>query len=502
VGKEFSGVRVLEGVDLEIRSGEAHVVAGENGAGKSTLMNVLSGVHREYDGRIVLRGEEVRFRSSADAAGQGIAMIHQEMSLVPSMSVMDNIFLGRETAVGGAWLNRSAQRRIAAPLLERLGLQIDLSRPIGSYPVSVRQVVEIAKAMAFDVRILIMDEPTSALNRPEIERLFHVIRELKQAGCGIVFISHKMDEIYAVGDRITVLRDGRKVGTARRKDLSREQLVKWMVGRDLTHQFPPRPRAVGKKTRFVVKNFSLDDPEGYRGRLVDRISFRVREGEVLGIAGLEGSGNHELLHGLFGFYGKAAQGSVSIDGNAFIPRSPAHSISAGMSLLTNDRKGKGLVFDMSVLQNLTLASIRRLSSNGWLRPRREKTVAANLQESLGIRMTSAAQSVAELSGGNQQKVVFGKWLATDPQLLLLDEPTRGVDVGAKHEIYGLMNRLSEQGIAIVLITSELPELLAMSDRIMVMHRGGKTAEFADGSAGQETIMLAAMGRPLETGKTA
>jgi ABC-type sugar transport system ATPase subunit len=492
IRKEFSGVRVLTDVSFDLHAGEVHVLAGENGAGKSTLMKILSGAYSDYGGAIYLAERKARFHSPHDAQRQGIAMIHQEMSLVATMSVVDNLFLGRESTRGPLWLNKRRQRAHAADLLRHLKIPAELDRPVGGFSVATRQMIEIAKALAVDARVLIMDEPTSALNEIETERLFGLIEDLKRRGCGIVFISHRMEEIFRVGDRITVLRDGRYVNTSPRRAIQPAELVRWMVGRDLAGQFPARKFQPGAE-RLAVEQFSVSDPLGARRVLVDTISFSVRAGEILGFAGLQDAGNSALFRGLFGAYGGGVSGAVRIDRRPYVVRSPRHAIARGIALLTNDRQGEGLIAPLSVGANLTLAALRRHSPGGWLRPRLEQAAAAGQQRDLGIRFASPRQAVSQLSGGNQQKVVFGKWIETRPRLLLLEEPTRGIDIGAKHDMYELMNRWTEAGIAILLITSELQELLAMADRILVMHRGRIGASYSRQEATQEKIIHAAMG---------
>lgn len=507
IGKSFSGVEALSDVRFDLYSGEIHALVGENGAGKSTLMKILGGVHADYTGEIRLGpgSVPVRFRSVKDAAGQGIAVIHQELSLVAPMSVAENIFLGREKTAGpwprppilriiAKWglLDKDAMEEKADNLLKDLGLNIDVSRPAGDYPLGIQQMIEICKALAFDGRIIVMDEPTSALTELEVEKLFAMIARLKNRGCGIIYITHKMEEIYRIADRITVLRDGKYVGTANRTELGRGQLVKWMVGRELNQQFPRHIPRLGR-VRLQVREFSVPDPGGKPVWAVDHVSFSVKAGEILDIAGLAGSGNSELLNAIFGVYGKAVHGQIEIDGQKFAAGSPESAIQHGMALLTNDRKKNGLVMEMDIVQNATLASLGRFSPGGWLRPGREIKAVAQCAQSLKLKAAGLGQPVGSLSGGNQQKVVMAKWIQTGPKILLLDEPTRGVDVGAKHEIYELMNAWTSAGIAIVLITSEMSELLAMSDRIMVMHRGKITAEFSRESATQEKILHAAMG---------
>lgn len=496
ITKSFSGVTVLEDVFFDLRAGEVHVLAGENGAGKTTLIKILAGVHTDYEGEIRLNGQAVRFKSPHDAAESGISSIHQEMSLINAMSVVDNIFLGREQTRGNIWMDYSAQKEKAHKLLSQLGIEANINLPVEEYPVSVKQMIEIAKALAYDARIIIMDEPTSALNELEVKRLFEIIHELKQKKYGIVYISHRMEEIYEISDRISVLRDGKHIGTAKADDLSPAELIRWMVGREISQQFPERMPSPGKE-RLKVENLYLPDPTGTKQWIVEDAALSLNAGEILGIAGLRGSGKSELFHGLFGTYGKSIDGTVLLDGKPFRVHSPIQSINQGLVLLTNDRKGTGLVLPMNIVRNISLSSIRAYSPVGWMQVQREKNAATDHVKTLGIKAHSLLQEVETLSGGNQQKLVLAKWLETHPKVLLLDEPTLGVDVGAKHDIYRLMNQWTAQGMAILLITSELPELLAMSDRIMVMHRGRITAEFTKDEATQEKIVQAAMGDEIQ-----
>jgi len=492
IEKSFSGVKVLHDVHFDLKPGEVHILAGENGAGKTTLIKILAGVHTDYEGEIVLKERVVRFKSPQDAALQGISAIHQEMSLVNSMTVADNIFLGREVSKANLWMDFRTQYNRAQSLLDQLGIDVSLSRLVEEYPISSRQMIEIAKALVYDARIIIMDEPTSALNNVEASRLFKIIEDLKNRDCGIIFISHRLEEIYKIGDRISVLRDGKHIGTTYAKELSPEELVSWMVGRDITQQFPDRLAKPERKS-LRVRNYFLADPSGYKKWAVEDVNFDLHEGEILGIAGLHGSGKSELLNGLFGTYGRMVQGKIYLGDRPFLVRSPKDSIEQGLILLTNDRKGTGLVPAMSVTRNISLASIKAFSPKGWMQIRQEEETARKEIQSFNIRIHSLDQEVQTLSGGNQQKVVLAKWLETDPKVLLLDEPTIGVDVGAKHEIYRLMNQWTSEGKAVLLITSELPELLAMSDRIIVMHRGRIVEEFSGKDASQEKIIQAAMG---------
>lgn len=489
--KSFGSTIALKDVDFDLYPGEIHILAGENGAGKSTLVKILCGVHPEYSGRIAIEGKPVAFSSPHEAAAKGITAIHQELSLVPSMSVVDNIFLGREIQAKFGLINSSAQGKTARGILSKFGIDVDVQQSVEELPISLQQMIEIAKALAIDARIIIMDEPTSALTEPEVERLFETITSLKSQGRSIIYITHKMEELYRIADRITVLRDGRYIGTSTAAQLPKMDLIKWMVGREINEQFPQR--MAGMKKEFLrVDNLTIYS-EDRRKKLVDDVSFFVHSGEILGIAGLQGSGASELLNGIFGNYGRLKDGTAYIDGTPFEFISPRSSINRGLALLTNDRKTTGLVLGMSMTENITLASVPRYSPGYWIRKDREGQCAERQRKELDIRVAHVNMEMNALSGGNQQKVALAKWLETGPKILLLDEPTRGIDVGAKHEIYELMNKWTQAGCAILLITSEMPELLALSDRIIVMHRGRITSEFSRSEATQEKILHAAMG---------
>ena len=494
ISKSFGRQQVLREVCFDLRPGEVHVLAGENGAGKSTLMKILGGVHTDFEGHLELRGRPVRFRSPRDAAAHGVAVIHQELSLVRDLSVEDNIFLGREQSTLG-WLRRGPQRRRAIDVLALLGVRLDVRRPVGSFSIATQQLIEIAKALALEADLLVMDEPTSALQGPEVERLFACIAGLKARGCGIVYITHRMEEVYRLADRITVLRDGNHIGTSPTAELPAPLLVRQMVGRDLS----PAAAAsapTAAEVRLRLDGFTLRSAAGAARPVVQDVSLELRSGEILGLAGLEGSGNSALLWGLFGAHDGPAAGSVLLDGRPYRPTSPRKAIRHGLALVTNDRQRTGLVPALSVARNFTLASLPQLSPGGWVNQTAEYRVAAALAQALGLRAASLRQPVSTLSGGNQQKVVLGKWLNRNPRVLLLDEPTRGVDVGAKQEIYALMRQWSAAGAAILLITSELPELLLLSDRILVLHRGQVAARFDRGDATPERILHAAMGGQL------
>ena len=496
ITKRFGPVTVLHEAQFEVLPGEVHVLAGENGAGKSTLIKILSGIHTEFDGCIEISGREVRPRSPTEATALGIAVIHQELSIIGSLSVADNIFLGRTPTRYGL-VNDGEQRREARQWLAQLGLELDVRRPAEDFPIAVRQLIEIAKALSQDARVIVMDEPTSALNAPEVERLFSLIKALKQRGCGLVYITHKMEEIQRIADRITVLRDGQWIGTAAAAELPAPALIQWMVGRDMGEQFPRRAPHPGPE-RLRLAGFSVF-PAGLGARpAIEEVALRVRAGEIVGVGGLQGSGASELFLGLFGAYGARTRGGVWIDDQPVRFRSPGEAIASGVALVTNDRKATGLVLPLSIVANAILAGLRGLSPGGWRFPARERAAAREATDPMRLRAASLELEVSALSGGNQQKVVLAKWLHTQPRLLLLDEPTRGIDIAAKREIYQLMDAWTAQGIAILLITSEMPELLTLSDRIVVLHRGRLTAEFSRAEATPEAILGAAMGGRTQT----
>jgi ABC-type sugar transport system ATPase subunit len=495
IGKSFSGIPVLQDVDLELRAGEVHVLAGENGAGKSTLIKIIAGAHTDYSGRIFLDDQPVRFKSPREASEQGVAVIHQEMSQIGCLPVVDNIFLGREKTRGFFWMDHAGQRRLAKELLVGLGVAVDLNKPAAEYPLAIRQMIEVAKALAGRARVLMMDEPTSALDEADSARLFQIIRRMKEKGCAILFISHRLDEIYQLADRITVLRDGLSQGTFAASTLDAAELVRLTVGREITQHFPERTGRMGKEV-LAIEDFSVPDPSGAKKWAAHGIDFRLHGGEIIGIAGLQGSGKSELLRGLFGSYGRKLPGRVRLAGTPVRIRSPRRAMRSGMALLSGDRQATGIVPQLDVTANISLASVRRFSHRGWMRCQREREEARRLMRELAIRAASPAAEARTLSGGNQQKVILARWLLARPRVFLLDEPTRGVDVGAKHDIYGLLNRLTAEGAGIILTTSELPELLALSDRILVLHRGEVTARIERRDFSQEKVIRAALG---ETG---
>ncbi len=503
IGKSFGPVRVLEDISFDLMPGEVHVLAGENGAGKSTLIKILAGIYPDYDGTLEYQGKPVRWSSPHDAQLHGISVIHQEMSLIGSLSVTDNLNLVerdlRARSFGSNWLiNRAAETKRTQALFAQLDLSLtaaDLARPVEEFPISVRNRLEIAKALAFEARVVVMDEPTSALDRPDVERLFALIAALRQAGCCIVYITHKMEEIYRIADRITVLRDGRFVATATAADCPAPQLVQWMIGRELSELYPPPLAAPAATLRLELDHFSVHDTSAPARLAVQDLSLQLHAGEVLGIAGLPGSGAAELFRGLFGADDQRPGGNVRLDGAAFMPRSPADSIQRGLAYLTADRKTTGLVLPLSIADNLSLAALPRLSPGGWLRPAKEASRAQTAASQLHLKFASLDQAVGTLSGGNQQKVMLAKWMETGPKVLLLEDPTRGIDLGAKREIHRLIREWTAAGLAVLLISSELPELLGLSDRVIVLHRGVVTAELSGSSATPERVLAAAMGSP-------
>ncbi|MFO1075578.1 MAG: sugar ABC transporter ATP-binding protein [Geminicoccaceae bacterium] len=498
VGKSFSGVRVLDGIDLALRAGEVHALVGENGAGKSTLVKILSGVHAEYDGQILIDGTPVRFAGVRDAERHGVAIIHQELNLVPELDVAGNIFLGREPRIAGLLLDRRAMLRAARRLLGQLGLDLDPERKVGRLRVGEQQVVEIAKALSLDARILIMDEPTSALSTAEAERLEGIVRQLARDGVAIVYITHRLEEVFALARQVTVLRDGRKVLTAPAAELSRGAIIKAMVGRELSELGTSGGAGQGRPA-LEVRELTMvaARPGAPPRRVVDRVSFTVRRGEVLGIGGLLGSGRTEILETIFGVADGERSGSVLLDGRPVTIDGPEQAKAQGLAFVTEDRKATGLVLDFPIRANAALPSLGRLARFGFTRRGRETALAREAIARLGIRCTGPEQAVAGLSGGNQQKVVLGKWLATAPRVLLLDEPTRGIDVGAKQEVYALIDRLRAAGVAIVMVSSELPELLLLADRVLVMCEGRQTGILDRDAASQERVMELAAPKSLD-----
>lgn len=494
VSKAFSGVWALQDVDFDLKCGEVHALMGENGAGKSTLMKVLAGVHADYLGEIRIFDRVATFGGVRDAELAGVAMIHQELNLVPELSVAENIFLGREPLIAGIVVDRRRMVAVAYDLLRRLDVKMDPESRVGSLRVGEQQLVEIAKALSLDMRILVMDEPTSALSSSECETLFKVVRQLAANGVAIVYTSHRLDEVMALADRVTVLRDGRRVLTAPIGELSRDRIISSMVGREVAAK--SRTEAIGAAPPILsVRGLTFDvaTPRGWK-RVLHGISFDVKRGEIFGIGGLLGSGRTEIVEAVFGAARGWRGGVIEIEGAPVAINSPADAYRLGIALVTEDRKTRGLHVNATISDNVALPSIGAMSRFGLRTFAGEAALAADVIRRLSVRCTGIGQVVSTLSGGNQQKIVIGKWLATEPRILLLDEPTRGIDVGAKQEIYQLIFKLAAEGLAIVVISSEMPELLLLSDRILVMREGRQTGILRSAEATQETVMrLAAPG---------
>ncbi|MEI2731027.1 MAG: sugar ABC transporter ATP-binding protein [Dermatophilaceae bacterium] len=481
VGKSFDGTPALVDVDLELRSGEVHVLLGENGAGKSTLIKMIAGVHEPDKGTIVIDGREVRIPDTATAERLGIATIHQELNLVPSLTVAENISLGRTPRHAGL-VDRREQRRVAREALDRVGLDVDVDTPAGNLGIARQQLVEIAKALSQRARILILDEPTAALTRKEVETLFGIIDELRADGVAMVFISHHLDEIERVADRITILRDGAYVDTVS-GGTGEADLVRLMVGRDITNLYPRRPNDPGA---VLLEVEGLGSP----GRF-DNVSLTVRAGEVVGLAGLVGAGRTEVLRAIAGADGYQS-GTVKVAGATLRGRKVDAAVRSGVGLVPEDRKTSGLVLDASIADNLGYATLRSTSHAGLADRAGQLKRGTAVADTLRLRRASMHQAVKGLSGGNQQKVVFGRWFMAGSRVLLLDEPTRGVDVGAKVEIYELINTITANGGAVLLASSDLPEVISMSDRVLVMSRGRLVGQLTHSEATQDAVMTLAV----------
>lgn len=486
--KRFPGVLALDNVTFSIRKGEVHALVGENGAGKSTLIKIVTGVYQKTSGEIFFDGKPVHFANPHEALRNGIAAIYQEFNLIPALTVAENIFMGHHFVRRRFFVDWDRMRKEAQELMRFLGVDIDVDQKVRDLGVAKKQIVEIAKALSHKAKVLIMDEPTATLAQKEIEGLFRIIRFLKNEGVTVIYISHRLEEIYEVCDRVTVLRDGRHVATQDVKDVTMEDLIRMMVGREVVEKFPRVSHAIGEEVLRV---------EGLtrRGVLKD-VSFSLRKGEILGIAGMVGSGRTELLRAIYGV-DPIDGGKIYVRGREARIRSPLDAINYGIALLPEERKVHGLVLLLSVLDNLGLPVLPFVSVRGFIHDGRLKAIAQDMVHHMNIKTPSLFQKVMYLSGGNQQKVVLGKWFARNCDIYLFDEPTRGIDVGAKVEIYHLMNRLLERGASIIMVSSELPEILAMSDRILVMREGRIVGELSREEATKEVILRLALGRREE-----
>ena len=489
VSKRFPGVLALDKVCLSLGKGEIVAVLGENGAGKSTLMKILAGVQRADSGQIQMDGADVRIHSVEDALNHGVALIHQELNLADNLDVGANIFLGREPRRASGLIDKRRIEAEASKYLKQVGLDIDPNLLVSRLTIGRQQMVEIAKALSVDARVLIMDEPTSSLSQAEADQLFVVIKELARAGVSIVYISHRLGEVKVLADRVVVLRDGKNAGELQREEISHDTMVNLMVGRDVSQFYPHEPHEPGEKV-FEVRD--LVTP----AHPAERLEFSLRRGEIVGVSGLVGAGRTELLQTLFGVT-PALSGRILVDSKEHQIKSPMEAIGAGLALVPEDRKQQGLILDMAIRENMSLATLVRDQKNGFLNLAKELEISAKMVKDLNVKTPSDEQIVRLLSGGNQQKVVLGKWLAQNPKVLLLDEPTRGIDVGAKAEIYALMETLVKTGVAILFVSSELEEILGMSDRTLVMHEGRITGELQRSELSEEAVMRLATGRTKE-----
>ena len=485
ITKKFSGVTALDNVSLDLQSGKVNAIIGENGAGKSTLMKILSGVYTDYEGTIELNNQAVKFEGTRAAQNKGIAIIHQELNLIPYLSVVENIFLGREITNRFGLLDKAAMRQKTHLLLDTLRLDIDPSVSVKDLKVGQQQLVEIAKALLLDSKVIIMDEPTSAITGAEVDTLFDIIADLKKQGHAIAYISHKLDELFKIADTYTVLRDGKSVESGEMKGVTKDMLVSKMVGRDLVISKKSSPLNASKgriELLMKVDNLMLS-------KFKKNISFSLKKGEILGVFGLMGAGRTELFERLFGLGGTA---EIEIENTPLSIKSPSDAVKVGLALVSEDRQKDGIIPELSVKKNISLTTLLGMSKNGILSQSKENDLAKKYIFDLKIKTSSDSQLIKNLSGGNQQKAILAKWLATNPKILLLDEPTRGIDINAKAEIYKLIQELAESGLGIIMVSSELPEILAVSDRVLVLSEGKLTGDFDINEATEEKLLTAAI----------
>ncbi|MBP1744223.1 MAG: rbsA [Firmicutes bacterium] len=485
ISKSFFGVKALENINIQAYAGKVLALLGENGAGKSTLMKILSGIYKKDTGKVLIRGEEVNIGGIKAAEDLGITIIHQELSLLPNMTVYENIFLGNEKTSGFGKLNKAEMKRQSADLLQKIGCSVEPDTIVERISVGEMQLIEIIKAVSKHSKIIIMDEPTTALTDVETEKLFAVIEKLKSEGIAIIYISHRLDEIFRICDDVTVLRDGKLIGSAKVSDVTKDQLITMMVGRELEEQFPYRKEETGKAV-LKVENLCWKDK-------VKNVSFEVKGGEIVGLSGLMGSGRTETAKIIFGEH-KKTSGNIFVDGEKVDINSPKDAIKYGLAYLSEDRKKEGLVLGMSVGENMTLSNLKNLEQAAFrLNKKEENKLVSEYIKKLSIKTTGSGQKIKHLSGGNQQKVIIAKWIMLSPKVLIVDEPTKGIDVGAKKEIYDVLNELKKTGKAIILISSDMPEIVGISDRVIVMHEGIVTGELNREDANQENIMKFAVG---------
>ena len=484
VSKSFGAVRALRGVSLQLFAGEAHALAGENGAGKSTLIKALAGVHRPDEGTVLLDGQPVVFHGPADARDAGVAVIYQEPTLFPDLSVAENIFMGRQPRRSFGRVDHRSVHAATADLFRRLGVDLDPDQPARGLSIADQQLVEIAKALSFDARVLIMDEPTAALTGSEVARLFGVVRSLREEGAAVLFISHRLEEVFALCQRVTTLRDGAWIATEPVEGLGEDDLIRRMVGRDLDELYPKLPAEVGA-VALSVRRLTRE------GVFTD-VSFEVRSGEIVGLAGLVGAGRSEVARAVFGV-DRWDGGEVEVAGKPLKPGAPSLAMAAGLALVPEDRRAQGLVMGMSIERNIGLTGLRATSRAGVMNRGSERSRAVDWAVRLQVKYARLGDLVGTLSGGNQQKVVLAKWLATAPTVLIVDEPTRGIDVGTKAEVHRLLSQLAGQGVAVLMISSDLPEILGMADRVLVMHEGRIAAELDRAEATEQSVLAAATG---------
>ena len=490
IGKSFGDVRVLRDVDLMLHAGEVFALMGENGAGKSTLMNILSGAIPHYDGEIWLNDQKVSIHSPIEGRNLGIAKIHQELQLVPNLTVAENIYLGRESTNKAGFVRYKKMRADAQTHLDALELSVSPKQRMRDLRVGEQQLVEIAKALSIGARILIMDEPTSALSEAESHKLFAVVRKLRESGVSIIYITHRIEEVFKISDRVMVLRDGERIGVVETSETSREEIIRMMVGRELKELFDRESVAVGEEV-LAIEDLCFSPPKESFKRRLDHVSLTLKRGEVLGVAGLMGSGRTELFECVFGVHPNNCKAAIRVGGETVEIRRPRDAIQHGISFVTEDRKGQGLILGRSIGENLSLPLLKDFSRLFFMNRKKEKGCWQEQMQALRIKAPTFATLVESLSGGNQQKVALGKWLLTKPKVLLLDEPTRGIDVGAKSEVYRMIRQLAAEGMGIIVVSSDMPEILGLSDRIVTFCEGRLTGEFSREEATQEKLLTAA-----------